>query len=128
MSRGFNSVWRRSSGVDPLNRGIASSSIASTRITRRRTAHSWHLSARYADSPSTILQTLADKVLEVLHADSAGLSLLTKDETRFYWAAIAGAWGPTSAAAPHVLSARAATCSITILRCYSLIGSFVIRI
>ena len=47
-----------------------------------------------ADSPRTILQTLADKVLEVLHADSAGLSLLTKDETRFYWAAIAGAWGP----------------------------------
>jgi PAS domain S-box-containing protein len=47
-----------------------------------------------AESPHTILQTLADKVLEVLHADSAGLSLLTKDETRFYWAAISGAWGP----------------------------------
>ena len=47
-----------------------------------------------ADSPHTILQTLADKVLEVLHADSAGLSLLTKDQKRFYWAAIAGAWQP----------------------------------
>ena len=47
-----------------------------------------------ADSPRTILQTLADKVLEVLDAGSAGLSLLTKDEKRFYWAAIAGAWGP----------------------------------
>jgi len=47
-----------------------------------------------ADSPSTILQTLADKVLDVLSADSAGLSLLTKDGKRFYWAAIAGAWGP----------------------------------
>lgn len=47
-----------------------------------------------ADSPRTVLQTLADKVLEVLHADSAGLSLLTKDEKRFYWAAIAGAWSP----------------------------------
>jgi len=47
-----------------------------------------------ADSPDTILQTLADKVLEVLHADSAGLSLLTKDRKRFYWAAIAGAWRP----------------------------------
>jgi PAS domain S-box-containing protein len=46
------------------------------------------------DSPRTILQTLADKVLELLHADSAGLSLLTKDEKRFYWAAIAGAWRP----------------------------------
>jgi PAS domain S-box-containing protein len=47
-----------------------------------------------ADSPGTILQKLAEKVLEVLPADSAGLSLLTKDEKRFYWAAIAGAWQP----------------------------------
>jgi PAS domain S-box-containing protein len=47
-----------------------------------------------AASPRTILQTLADKVRELLHADSAGLSLLTKDEKRFYWAAIAGAWRP----------------------------------
>src|SRR6516164_7187125 len=47
-----------------------------------------------ADSPHTILQTLADKVLEVLHADSAGLSLLTNDKKRFYWAAISGAWQP----------------------------------
>ena len=52
------------------------------------------LVAALADSPGTILQTLADKVLEVLSADSAGLSLLTKDETKFYWAAIAGAWRP----------------------------------
>jgi PAS domain-containing protein len=47
-----------------------------------------------ADSPHTILQMLAEKVLDVLQADSAGLSLLTKDEKRFYWAAIAGAWKP----------------------------------
>jgi signal transduction histidine kinase len=47
-----------------------------------------------ADSPQTVLQTLADKVLAILHADSAGLSLLTKDKKRFYWAAIAGAWRP----------------------------------
>lgn len=47
-----------------------------------------------ADSPRTILQTLAEKVLEVLEADSAGLSLLTKDEKRFHWAAVAGAWQP----------------------------------
>ena len=45
-----------------------------------------------ADSPRTILQTLAAKVLEMLHTDSAGLSLLTKDEPTFSWAAIAGAW------------------------------------
>ena len=45
-----------------------------------------------ADSPRTILQTLADKTYEVLDADSAGVSLLTKNGNRFYWAAIAGAW------------------------------------
>ena len=47
-----------------------------------------------ADSPRTILQTLADKVVEVLRAGSAGLSLLTKDGKRFYWTAIAGLWSP----------------------------------
>lgn len=47
-----------------------------------------------ADSPRTILQTLADQVLEALHAGSAGLSLLTKEGERFYWAAIAGQWPP----------------------------------
>ena len=52
------------------------------------------LASALADSPRTILQTLADKVFEVLNADSAGLSLLTKDEKRFYWAAVAGAWRP----------------------------------
>src|SRR5215470_13383948 len=52
------------------------------------------LASALADSPGTILQTLADKVLEILQADSAGLSLLTNDEKRFYWAAIAGAWQP----------------------------------
>jgi len=36
-----------------------------------------------ADSPQTILQTLADKVLEIMPADSAGLSLLTKNKERF---------------------------------------------
>ena len=46
------------------------------------------------DSPRTILQTLADKILEVFAADSAGISLLTKDGKRFYWPAIAGVWKP----------------------------------
>jgi signal transduction histidine kinase/ActR/RegA family two-component response regulator len=46
------------------------------------------------DSPRTILQTLAETVAELLKADSAGLSLLTKDQKNFYWAAIAGAWQP----------------------------------
>lgn len=47
-----------------------------------------------ADSPRTILQKLADTVLHVFGADSAGLSLLTKDGKNFHWAAIAGAWKP----------------------------------
>src|SRR6476469_3400492 len=47
-----------------------------------------------ADSPRTILQTLADTILEVFKCDSAGISLLTKDEKRFYWPAIAGVWKP----------------------------------
>src|SRR5690348_14448163 len=54
-----------------------------------------------ADSPDTILQTLADTILEVTQADSAGLSLLTRDGKtphfegkRFYWPAIAGMWNP----------------------------------
>ena len=50
------------------------------------------MTSALAESPGTILQTLAEKVLEVLQADSAGLSLLTKDKKRFYWAAIAGGW------------------------------------
>jgi hypothetical protein len=76
-----------------------------------------------ADSPGTILQTLTDKVFDLLHSDSAGLSLLTKDENRF-----SALGGPTSAKLCHAISARAATCSTTIFRCYSPIGNGVIRI
>jgi len=54
-----------------------------------------------ADSPSTILQTLADTILNITECDSAGLSLLTVDGKkpdargeRFYWPAIAGIWNP----------------------------------
>jgi len=45
-------------------------------------------------SAGGILQVLAEKIREVLKADSAGISLLTQDEKRFYWAAIAGVWQP----------------------------------
>jgi hypothetical protein len=49
-----------------------------------------------ADSPRTILQTLAEMILEITQSDSAGLSLLTRDDggKRFYWPAIAGMWNP----------------------------------
>jgi signal transduction histidine kinase len=54
------------------------------------------LARALADSPLTILQTLADTILEVCQADSAGISLLTTDDggKKFYWPAIAGAWKP----------------------------------
>src|SRR5215471_15353091 len=49
-----------------------------------------------ADSPRTILQTVAERILETLHAGSAGFSLLRTSEEgrRFLWSAIAGAWKP----------------------------------
>ena len=46
------------------------------------------------ESPSNILQKLADTILDVTQCESSGLSLLTKDDggKRFYWPAIAGEW------------------------------------
>jgi two-component system, NtrC family, response regulator AlgB len=54
------------------------------------------LAQAMAESPRSILQTLADNILEVLQVGSAGISLLTKDDggKRFYWPAIAGMWKP----------------------------------
>lgn len=52
------------------------------------------LTEALSKSPRTILQTLADTALDILGADSAGISLLTDDRSAFYWAAIAGAWKP----------------------------------
>lgn len=47
-----------------------------------------------ASSPESVLQTLADTLLEVLRVESAGVSLLTEDEMNFHWPAIAGGWTP----------------------------------
>jgi len=44
------------------------------------------------NAPQSILQRLADGVLELCRAHSAGISLLTKDGKRFHWPAIAGEW------------------------------------
>lgn len=54
------------------------------------------LTQALADSPHTVLQTLADTILAVLECGSAGVSLLTTHDggKRFYWPAIAGAWQP----------------------------------
>ncbi|MGA7219392.1 MAG: PAS domain S-box protein [Candidatus Sulfotelmatobacter sp.] len=52
------------------------------------------LAQALADSPRTVLQTLADTLLDVCRAGSAGVSLLTREDggKRFYWPAIAGQW------------------------------------
>ena len=47
-----------------------------------------------ADAPGGILERLAETILAVCNADSAGISLLTKDEKKFHWPAIAGVWKP----------------------------------
>lgn len=52
------------------------------------------LASALADSPHTILQTLAETILEVTQSDSSGVSLLTADGKRFYWPALAGIWKP----------------------------------
>ncbi|MEO8566987.1 MAG: ATP-binding protein [Betaproteobacteria bacterium] len=45
-----------------------------------------------ADSPRTILQVLANTMVEVFRCGTGGISLLAKDEKTFYWPAIAGVW------------------------------------
>ena len=52
------------------------------------------LAQSLADSPHTILQTLANTILKVFECDAAGVSLVTEDGMRFYWPAIAGVWKP----------------------------------
>jgi signal transduction histidine kinase len=52
------------------------------------------LARTLADTPQTILQQLADTILDLLGCDSAGVSLLTVIDgaERFYWPAISGSW------------------------------------
>jgi len=104
-SRALSMTQKVSAALEtlPAAGAVPLESILCTEKLRRRPSHSAEfekensalvsLVSALADSPRTILQTLANKVLEVLRADSAGISLLTKDETRFYWAAISGSWG-----------------------------------
>jgi PAS domain S-box-containing protein len=58
------------------------------------------LARTLADSPQTILQTLADTILTVFQCGSAGVSLVTEDGTRFHWPAIAGVWMPHIGGSP----------------------------
>ena len=51
------------------------------------------LASAMVDPKADILQMFADTILDITQSDSAGLSLLTKDDgKRFYWPAIAGEW------------------------------------
>lgn len=54
------------------------------------------LSNALTASPRTVLQTLAETILDVCQSGSAGVSLLTTDDNgkNFYWPAIAGVWKP----------------------------------
>ena len=45
-----------------------------------------------ADTPGLNAQTLVETILDVCHAGSAGLSLLSPDKQSFEWPAIAGEW------------------------------------
>ena len=52
-----------------------------------------------ADSPTTIFQTLVETIQDITQSDTAGLSLLTRDDNTpdpsgklFYWPAITGMW------------------------------------
>ena len=88
-----------------------------------------------ADSPTTILQTLAETILDITQCDSAGLSLLTKDgktpDVRGE-----GSIGqpspacgiPTSEVEPRAISGLAETCSIKIVCCCSPTSNGVIPI
>lgn len=50
------------------------------------------LAQAMADAPQTILQKLAETILDVLNAHTAGVSLLTADAQHVFSPAIAGAW------------------------------------
>src|SRR6266481_8623718 len=52
------------------------------------------LARALAYSPRTILQTLAETIIDITQSDSSGISLLTPDGQRFYWPALAGRWTP----------------------------------
>ncbi len=47
-----------------------------------------------SSSPQAVLQSLADTIVKVFQCDSAGVSLVNREETRFVWPAIAGVWKP----------------------------------
>ncbi|MDB5891503.1 MAG: luxQ 2 [Polaromonas sp.] len=45
-----------------------------------------------AEEPHRVLQALSDMALEIFKVDSAGISLLSDDQSSFFWPAISGGW------------------------------------
>ncbi|HEU4686193.1 MAG TPA: hypothetical protein VFS39_16920, partial [Nitrospira sp.] len=52
------------------------------------------LAQHMADSPNSVLQKLVEIAMETCGAGSAGVSLVNKEGTEFYWPAVAGEWKP----------------------------------
>lgn len=48
----------------------------------------------FSDKPGSVLQSLTDTIQHVLQCDSAGVSLINAERTRFYWPAITGVLAP----------------------------------
>jgi hypothetical protein len=106
MPRSVNSKNAVSLETSIADGGVSLESILCTEELRRRPSRPPDyekenralvaLVTALADSPATVLQTLAETILGITESDSAGLSLLTRDDggKRFYWPAIAGVWSP----------------------------------
>ncbi len=47
-----------------------------------------------AFDPANVLQPLTNITLQLCRAQSAGVSLLSADKSRFFWPAVAGQWSP----------------------------------
>lgn len=48
----------------------------------------------FSIKPGSVLQSLTETIQQVLHCDSAGVSLINEDDTRFFWPAISGVLTP----------------------------------
>lgn len=58
----------------------------------RENAATLQLADGLARSPETIFRQLADAILELCRAQSAGISLLDDTKAHFFWPAVAGRW------------------------------------
>ena len=76
---------------------ILSAEVLSSKSGRRpdfekENAALFSLMRSLAESPSTILHHLVTAILDLTNAQSAGISFLNHDRSRFFWPAVAGEW------------------------------------